>query len=221
MYGPESDAGHVHHGESDHHHHHGLEDVENFTDTHEHYHLHQHHHHDGHEGKVKVGKKRQIVGILVLQLGIMIHSLVIGLTLSITSGPDFTTLLIAVIFHQLFEGLSLGIRISSLPSSQEQEFKYLSMLKPTLACLFAITTPAGIVLGILIFEHNKDMAHMRLAQGIMSAISAGMLTYAACVEMLAGDFVMDPILWRSSVGKQALALFSLAAGVTAMALVGS
>lgn len=55
----------------------------------------------------------------------------------------------------------------------------------------------------------------------MSAISAGMLTYAACVEMLAGDFVMDPILWRSSVGKQALALFSLAAGVTAMALVGS
>lgn len=62
---------------------------------------------------------------------------------------------------------------------------------------------------------------MRLTQGIMSAISAGMLTYAACVEMLAGDFVMDPILWRSGVGKQALALFSLAAGVTAMALVGS
>jgi zinc transporter 1/2/3 len=113
------------------------------------------------------------------------------------------------------------------------------MLKPTLACLFAITAPAGIVLGILVFEHNDDMgtplstsdssqadaftpsAHVRLTQGIMSAISAGMLTYAACVEMLAGDFVMDPILWRSGVGKQALALFSLAAGVTAMALVGS
>ena len=107
MYGPaESGAGHVHHGESDHHHH-GFENAENFTATHEHYHLHQHHHHDGHEGKVKVGKKRQIVGILVrpnldsltcspltpvkvLQLGIMIHSLVIGLTLSITSGPDFS-----------------------------------------------------------------------------------------------------------------------------------
>lgn len=62
---------------------------------------------------------------------------------------------------------------------------------------------------------------MRVTQGIMSAISAGMLIYAACVEMLAGDFVMDPILWRSGVWKQALALFSLAAGVTAMALVGS
>lgn len=48
-----------------------------------------------------------------------------------------------------------------------------------------------------------------------------MLIYAACVEMLAGDFVMDPILWRSGVGKQTLALFSLAAGVISMALVGS
>lgn len=213
MYGPAEfapgrpgGAGHVQHSESDHHHHHGFEDTENFTDTHEHYHLHQQHHLRGHERKVKVGKKRQIVGILVrltldsltrspltpvkvLQLGIMIHSLIIGLTLSITSGPDFSaslsvfppvlclnddraaTLLIAVIFHQLFEGLSLGIRIASLPSSQEQEFKYLSMLKPTLACLFGITAPAGIVLGILVFEHNDDMGtsraplHLRFESG--------------------------------------------------------
>jgi zinc transporter 1/2/3 len=62
---------------------------------------------------------------------------------------------------------------------------------------------------------------MLLIQGIMSAISAGMLMYAACVEMLAGDFVMDPILWRSGLWKQALALLSLSAGVVAMALVGS
>lgn len=61
---------------------------------------------------------------------------------------------------------------------------------------------------------------MLLIQGIMSAISAGMLMYAACVEMLAGDFVMDPILWRSELWKQTLALVSLGAGVVAMALVG-
>ncbi|KAG8215728.1 zinc iron permease [Butyriboletus roseoflavus] len=222
MYGPEGFAqGRPSGMGSGHRHHYGFEDVEYVTDTPEHDHFHQHSHVDGHEDGVKVGKKRQIVGILVLQLGIMIHSLVIGMTLSITSGPDFTTLLIAVIFHQLFEGLSLGIRIASLPSSQEPEFKYLNILKPTLASLFAITTPAGILLGMLVFNHDDDMAHVLLTQGIMSAISAGMLTYAACVEMLAGDFVMDPILWRSGVGKQALALFSLAAGVTAMALVGS
>ena len=54
----------------------------------------------------------------------------------------------------------------------------------------------------------------------MSAISAGMLIYAACVEMLAGDFVLDPTLWRSGVGRQVVALVSLLAGVMAMAVIG-
>ena len=59
-----------------------------------------------------------------------------------------------------------------------------------------------------------------LVQGVMSAVSAGMLIYAACVEMLAGDFVMDAHLWRSSVRRQVLALASLFLGVAAMAAVG-
>ena len=64
------------------------------------------------------------------------------------------------------------------------------------------------------------IAHLILAQGVMSAISAGMLIYAACVEMLAGDFVMDAHLWRSSVRRQVLALVSLFMGVFAMAAIG-
>jgi solute carrier family 39 (zinc transporter), member 1/2/3 len=55
-------------------------------------------------------------------------------------------------------------------------------------------------------------------QGIMSAISAGMLIYAATVEMIAGDFVMDSMLWRKPARMQALALGSLALGASAMAL---
>ncbi|KAG2105422.1 zinc iron permease [Suillus cothurnatus] len=170
--------------------------------------------------EVQVGKKRQIVGILVLQLGIMIHSVIIGLTLAITQGPEFTSLLVAIIFHQLFEGLSLGIRIASLPSSDNGGIKYMAILRSTLIVLFAVTNPAGIIVGLLAFERGHDVVEMLLIQGIMSAISAGMLMYAACVEMLAGDFVMDPILWRSELWKQALALMSLGAGVVAMALVG-
>ena len=59
-----------------------------------------------------------------------------------------------------------------------------------------------------------------LVQGVMSAVSAGMLIYAACVEMLAGDFVLDPHLWRSSIRRQACALVSLLAGCIAMGVVG-
>ncbi|KIM87853.1 hypothetical protein PILCRDRAFT_814564 [Piloderma croceum F 1598] len=172
--------------------------------------------------EVKVGKKRQVVGILILQLGIMLHSLVIGLTLAITSGSEFTSLVTAIIFHQLFEGLSLGIRIAGLPSSKKERgcCGSFSLLKTTLMILFAITTPVGIFAGLLYFTRGTD-AQMKFTQGLMCAISAGMLIYAACVEMLAGDFVMDTTLWRCPVWKQAVALVSLLIGAAAMAVIGS
>lgn len=43
----------------------------------------------------RIGRQRQIVGILVLQLGIMIHSLVIGMTLALTTGAEFSALVSA------------------------------------------------------------------------------------------------------------------------------
>ncbi|KAH9895843.1 Zinc/iron permease [Cubamyces lactineus] len=176
------------------------------------------------EEQLKIGRRRQVIGILVLQMGIMIHSLVIGLTLSITSGSEFTSLVIAIVFHQLFEGLSLGIRIAGLPSKRSEDgFKNLPghILKPLLAMAFAMTTPLGIGLGIATLSGAKSTGpRLMLVQGVMSAVSAGMLIYAACVEMLAGDFVMDAHLWRSSVRRQVLALLSLFAGVAAMAAIG-
>ncbi|KAI0327441.1 Zinc/iron permease [Cubamyces sp. BRFM 1775] len=179
---------------------------------------------DAGEEQVKIGRRRQVIGILVLQMGIMIHSLVIGLTLSITSGSEFTSLVIAIVFHQLFEGLSLGIRIAGLPSKRSEDgFKNLPghILKPLLAMAFAMTTPLGIGIGIAALSGAKSTGpRLTLVQGVMSAISAGMLIYAACVEMLAGDFVMDAHLWRSSVRRQVLALLSLFAGVAAMAAIG-
>ncbi|KAI6018623.1 Zinc/iron permease [Pisolithus microcarpus] len=233
---------------------------------------------DGNAGhEPRIGKKRQVVGILVLQLGIMIHSLVIGLTLAIKTGSDFASLLVAVIFHQFFEGLSLGIRIASLPSSssssattarippvsvpesnsssfealpstdgrvhgrsmsptlrnvdvefgltahprttENKKWDFMDVLKPTLACSFAVTTPIGIGLGMIVFGVGGSSAHMRLVQGLMSGISAGMLIYAACVEMLAADFVMDPTLWRSGWKRQFVAVGSLLMGAIGMGVV--
>jgi solute carrier family 39 (zinc transporter), member 1/2/3 len=59
-----------------------------------------------------------------------------------------------------------------------------------------------------------------LTQGILSAISAGMLIYAATVEMLAADFILDPDLLRAPIPRQMVALGSTALGVAAMALIG-
>ncbi|KAF5319166.1 hypothetical protein D9619_008518 [Psilocybe cf. subviscida] len=212
-----------------------------------------HQHHEAHQPPADeedythaIGRKRQVIGILVLQLGIMVHSLVIGMTLVVTSGADFTSLATAISFHQLFEGLSLGIRIAALPPPKESQdngedafdalprsesysgnlsprgssrpqkwsspvmtlrrcvshytarLRRLHWLKPTLAILFGLTTPAGMILGMLIWGGSRkpaegDAAQMRLVQGIMSAVSAGLLIYASTVEMLAGDFVYGDV----------------------------
>ena len=95
----------------------------------------------------------------------MIHSFVIGLTLSITSGSEFSecsaltcglcslvlrnvftsaSLVTAVTFHQLFEGLSLGTRIATLPTTSRA-------LRPSMMMSFATTAPIGIVAGLLLF----------------------------------------------------------------------
>ena len=129
----------------------------------------------------------------------------------------------AILFHQLFEGLSLGIRIAALPSSPTQgAFDRLPghVLKPLLSATFALTTPAGIAIGLAAFADHGASERVRRVQGFMSAMSAGMLVYAACVEMLAGDFVMDAMMWRSSLRRQVLALLALFAGVCAMSFIG-
>ncbi|KZV65618.1 Zinc/iron permease [Peniophora sp. CONT] len=170
-----------------------------------------HHHHEDHEAII--GRKRQVVGILVLQVGIMLHSGVIGLTLSITSGPDFTSLVTAILFHQLFEGLSLGVRIAGLPLPHNGAGS--RFLKPSLMVLFALTTPLGMTIGLLSLG-GTDPVKLMLAEGILSAISAGMLIYAGCVEMLAADFVLDPDMARAPVRKQAGALIAVLAGMAGM-----
>lgn len=161
----------------------------------------------------------------------MFHSLVIGFTLALASGPDFESLATAISFHQLFEGLSLGIRIAALPSPPASNTTSAinnilggGWLRPILALLFALTTPAGILSGLVVFGSSGDdpggimRTNLKIAEGVLCAVSAGMLIYAACVEMLAADFVLDPTLWRASRGRQVLALASVASGATGMVL---
>ena len=152
-------------------------------------------------------------------------------------------MLVAVLFHQLFEGLSLGVRISALPNG------HVPYLKALLCFFFSITAPVGIIAGVSFFtpgtlgstsiyfilpfhcesegkQTGTDMylpsslrlAQMMLVQGLMSAISAGMLIYAACCELLAADFILDTELKEMSIGMQALALFSLFLGMAGMAV---
>ncbi|KAB5540598.1 hypothetical protein GE09DRAFT_260990 [Coniochaeta sp. 2T2.1] len=55
-----------------------------------------------------------LVTVIVLEAGIIFHSLLIGLTLVVAGDAYFITLFIVILFHQMFEGIALGSRIASI-----------------------------------------------------------------------------------------------------------
>ncbi|KJK84217.1 hypothetical protein H634G_00580 [Metarhizium anisopliae BRIP 53293] len=61
----------------------------------------------------------EVVSILVMEAGILFHSLLIGLTLVVAGDSFFITLFIVILFHQVFEGLALGTRIATIGSSAD------------------------------------------------------------------------------------------------------
>lgn len=68
-----------------------------------------------HEFKPDANTAGQIVGIAILEFGVVLHSVLIGLTLAVAE--DFKILFVVLVFHQTFEGLGIGSRLAfmSLP----------------------------------------------------------------------------------------------------------
>lgn len=56
----------------------------------------------------------ETVTVLVLECGIIFHSILIGITLVVAGDGFFLTLFVVILFHQMFEGIALGSRIAAL-----------------------------------------------------------------------------------------------------------
>jgi solute carrier family 39 (zinc transporter), member 1/2/3 len=130
--------------------------------------------------------KQQIAAFVILEFGIMVHSIVIGLNLGV-AGSEFSTLYPVLVFHQSFEGLGIGARMSAIP------FKKGSWLPYMFGALYGLTTPIAISIGIGLrttYDPNSNTAN--IVSGVLDSISAGILVYTGLVELLARDFLFDP-----------------------------
>ncbi|KAM0245455.1 hypothetical protein ACHAP5_005411 [Fusarium lateritium] len=61
----------------------------------------------------------EVVSVLVMELGILFHSLLIGLTLVVAGDEYFLTLFVVILFHQMFEGIALGSRIATIGTAAD------------------------------------------------------------------------------------------------------
>jgi solute carrier family 39 (zinc transporter), member 1/2/3 len=90
-------------------------------------------------------EQRAVLQCLLLEAGILFHSIFIGLALSVSTGPAFIVLLIAISFHQTFEGLALGSRIAAISS-----FSTTSPKPWLMSFLYGVTTPIGQAIGLAV-----------------------------------------------------------------------
>ncbi|OVA15699.1 Zinc/iron permease [Macleaya cordata] len=121
----------------------------------------------------------------VLELGIVVHSVIIGIALGASESPSTVKPLVAALtFHQFFEGMGLGGCIS--------QAKFKSAAVTIMALFFSLTTPIGIGIGLGISNVYKENSPTALiVEGVFNSASAGILIYMALVDLLAEDF-MNP-----------------------------
>ncbi|KAG6638928.1 fe(2+) transport protein 1-like [Carya illinoinensis] len=154
----------------------------------QHDHVHPDHHlHHGGVPKAESGDNSQLlryrVVAMVLELGIVVHSVVIGLSLGASNNTcSIKGLVAALCFHQMFEGMGLGGCIL------QAEYKLLK--KALMVFFFSVTTPFGIALGMgLSKTYKENSPNALITVGLLNASSAGLLIYMALVDLLAADFM--------------------------------
>lgn len=169
---------------------------------------------DEKERLANVAFKQQITAFMILEFGVLFHSVIIGLALG-TAGSEFAALYPVLVFHQSFEGLGIGARLSAIPFP-----KKLRWLPWWLCIAYGLTTPIAIAAALGVrTTYNAGSFTANVVSGVLDSISAGILIYTGFVELIARDFLFNPD--RPKDDKQlAFMVISLLLGAGIMALLG-
>ncbi|KAJ7625642.1 ZIP-like iron-zinc transporter [Roridomyces roridus] len=176
---------------------------------------HGHHHHDhGHGHGHDSAASAQVIGIAILEFGVLLHSVLIGLTLAVD--PDFKILFVVIVFHQTFEGLGLGSRLAFIELPPRYHF-----VPVVSALVYGLSTPVGIAVGLAVRStYNPGSATASIVSGVLDSLSSGILIYTGLVELLAHEFLFNKEMMNASNKKLTYALGTMLFGCGVMALLG-
>ena len=87
-------------------------------------------------------------GLVSVELGIAVHSVIIGIALGIAI-DEFVALLVAISIHQFFEGIAVATIVV-----QVQFKKFWNGI--IVAAIFILSTPVGVMLGLLIRNFSTN-----------------------------------------------------------------
>ncbi|DBA80173.1 TPA: hypothetical protein ACH3X2_007641 [Trebouxia sp. C0005] len=131
------------------------------------------------------------------EAGVIFHSIFIGITIGISSSADTVrSLMIALMFHQMCEGLALGV---TFVKAEYSVLKYC-----LLGMLFLVITPLGIGIGMAV--GNSYSAESKAALGFeggFDSLSAGILIYNGLVDLIVPTFSREELpaqTWLQGLG---------------------
>jgi len=151
----------------------------------------------------------QMTAIFILEFGVIFHSVFVGLTLAV-AGDEFKTLYVVLVFHQTFEGLGLGSRLSSIPWPKSKRWT-----PYVLGLGYALSTPIAIAIGLGVrYSYAPGSPTAIIINGVFDSISAGILIYTGLVELMAHEFMFSPSMQKASIKTvlSALGMMWLGAG---------
>lgn len=158
--------------------------------------------------------QQQIAAFLILEFGVIFHSVIIGLTLG-SAGGEFPVLYPVIVFHQSFEGLGIGARLSAIPFP-----KRFSWMPWALCSAYGLTTPIALAIGLGVrTTYNGASMTGSIVSGVLDSVSAGILIYTGFVELLARDFLFNPERTRND-RQLTFMVVSVLLGAGIMALLG-
>nr|GMD64358.1 zinc transporter 6, chloroplastic [Ipomoea batatas] len=164
------------------------------------------------ESEELVRLKQKLVS-QVLEIGIIFHSVIIGVTMGMSQNQcTIKPLVAALAFHQIFEGMGLGGCIAQAGFSFGTT-AYMSFM-------FSVTTPMGIVLGMIVFSvtgYDDSSPNALILEGLLGSLSSGILIYMGLVDLIALDFFHNKLMSSEPLLKKA-SFAALVLGSTSMSI---
>ncbi|EEE62455.1 hypothetical protein OsJ_17248 [Oryza sativa Japonica Group] len=160
-----------------------------------------HGHHDvvevgeeGGGGEEEEARRKQKMVSKVLEIGIVFHSVIIGVTMGMSQDVcAIRPLVVALSFHQVFEGMGLGGCIA------QAGFGIATV--GYMCVMFSVTTPLGILLGMAIFHmtgYDDSSPNALIIEGLLGSLSSGILVYMALVDLISLDFFHNKMMSSSN-----------------------
>ncbi|KAK1373966.1 zinc transporter 6, chloroplastic [Heracleum sosnowskyi] len=164
------------------------------------------------EEEMVVKIKQRLVS-QVLEIGIIFHSVIIGVTMGMSQNKcTIRPLVAALAFHQIFEGMGLGGCIA------QAGFSYRTTAYMCL--MFSVTTPMGILLGMLVFfatGYDDHSTNALILEGLLGSLSSGILIYMALVDLISLDFFHNKLM-TSQLFLKKVSFLALVLGSTFMSV---